>query len=109
MSNLLTGIAPQAGLIAQSSGPSSVPAAKAASGTAAQAQVIQTAVTSGAVSNSAAVVSLSTDSKARSASYGEGRSVDASFEKNGHEERLSTSKDEDSPSGKKQSAVNVTA
>jgi len=108
MSNLLTGIAPQAGLIAQSSGPTTAQASRAASGNAAQAQVVQTAVTSGAVSNSAVVVSLSGDSKNRAASYGEGRSVDGTFEKNGREERMGTSKEEDG-SGKKQTTVSVTA
>lgn len=109
MSNLLTGVAPQAGLIAQSSGPNTAQASRTASGNTAQAQVVQTAVSSGAVSNSAVVVSLSGDSKSRAASYGEGRSVDATFEKHSREEKLASSKDEDGSGGKKQTAVNVTA
>lgn len=87
MSNLLTGIAPQAGIIAQNSGQGVSQSARNAGGNVAQAQIVQQAVQSGSASNAAAVVNISADAKSRAASYGSGRSVDSSFEKQGSGER----------------------
>ena len=106
MSNLLTGVATQAGLTAQSSGQTASQAARNAEGNTAQAQIVQNAIASGAASNPAVVVSLSKQGK-RAASYGEGRSVDQTFEKK--EEKAAGGKDEEDVDGKKKSAVNVTA
>ena len=106
MSNLLSGIPPAAGLIAQSSTSTASIATKSAEGNVPQSQAVQKAITSGALSNPAVVVSLSSDGKSRAASYGEGRAVDATFEKQASDEKVENSKD-----GKrtKNTAVNVTA
>ncbi|MFN8391552.1 MAG: hypothetical protein U0136_14785 [Bdellovibrionota bacterium] len=72
----------------------------------AQSRAVQEAVASGAASNPAVVVSLSAEGKTRAPSYGDGRSVDASFEKHAAEENKDSGK---SGAGKKKSAVNVTA
>ena len=99
MSNLLTGVAPQAGLASQNSSPS----VRVAQGTAAALQNTQQIVTSGAVSNQAAVVSI-TGENSRGASYGEGRSVDASFEKKGKDGKMDSARGEP-----KSKTLNVTA
>lgn len=110
MSNLLTGIAPQAALMAQSTSQTAAQAARNAEGNAAQTQAIQRLVTSGAMSNPAVVVSLSGDGKARAASYGEGRAVDGSFENQAKDEQLEGAKDkEKKDSGSSTGTLSVTA
>ncbi len=106
--NLLTGIAPQAGLIAQSSGQTVAQAARSADGNVVQSQVVQQTIASGAASNPAVVVSLSSGSKSRAASYGAGKSVDASFEKQASEEHSEGSGTSEKPA-KKKGSVSVTA
>ncbi len=106
MSNLLTGIAPQAGLIAGNTvSQAASQSARSAGGNTAQTQVVQQAVVSGSASNAAAVVNLSSDARTRAASYGEGRSVDSSFEKQRTGERGRKSSGEKSESR----TVSVTA
>jgi hypothetical protein len=106
--NLLTGVAPQAGLIAQSSHQTISQSSRSVEGNVAQNQVVQQFVTSGAASNPAAVVSLSSGGKGRAASYGEGKGVDASFDNQATEEH-EASDGSTQADGKKKSAVNVTA
>ncbi|MBP9839061.1 MAG: hypothetical protein KBC84_10165 [Proteobacteria bacterium] len=60
-------------------------------GNTAQNIATQKNISTGNVSNQAAIVSLSSEAKARAASYGEGRNVDATFEK---EEEKSEGKEE---------------
>lgn len=80
MSNLLTGIAPQASLLSQGSAQNGVQQNRNAQGNLAQSQANQQAIASGIASSPAALVSISSSAKDRVASYGEGRSVDATFE-----------------------------
>jgi len=106
MSNLLAGIAPQAGLVAQSTGQTAAQLSKGVDNNTAQLQVVQRSVASGIASSPAAIVSLSADGKNRAASYGEGRSVDSTYEKQSKEEKLGGSKD---GQGEKKKTVSVTA
>ena len=110
MSNLLTGIAPAAGIVVQSSQQSGSNAARGTEGNTAQTTSSQRIVASGTVSNQAVLVSISSDAKARAPSYGAGRSVDAGFEK----QRLRDEREEKDPKGDankgaKSKTVSVTA
>ena len=110
MSNLLTGIAPAAGLVAQSSHQTSAHAARGTEGNTAQTTANQRVVSSGAVSNPAVLVSISSDAKARSPSYGAGKSVDPGFEKQKMQDRREESDGkETSPTSRKGKTVSVTA
>ena len=102
----MAGIAPQAGLVAQSTGQTSAALSKGVDNNTAQLQIVQRAVASGIASSPAAIVSLSSDGKSRAASYGDGRSVDATYEKHSKEEKLGETK-EGQPKAK--GAISVTA
>lgn len=108
MSNLLTGIAPAAGVVAQSSVQTTAQVARTNEGNAAALQNAQQAITSGALTSPAALVTISSGASSRPASYGEGRSVDASFEKQDIEKKGNGEKAE-GPRGRRTATVNVTA
>lgn len=108
MSNLLTGIAPQAGLVAQSSAQTTSQVTRVNEGNAAALQQSQRAIVSGSLTSPAALVTISSGSQSRSASYGEGRSVDASFEKQELKEEKGGERTE-GPKGRRSATVNVTA